>query len=257
MMDVAHIKKYYGKKRVLEDVTFQAVSGERIAVVGKNGCGKSTLLQILSGMMKPDKGTLSFYGKNPFSTYFILEYKRSIRALLSLWWSLLLFLGITIGGTLLISVYLFQAQVFQPVPIGVVVSEEVDGVRALTRVVAAMDSVKKICTMEVMNEADAIEGLQSGELEAAIVLEDEFYEGVYDGKFMPVDVMFAESSDSNQKVFRELLKDGVSVIRTSQAALFATVDASSEFQATMSFYDMENYVAFLYIKNAFARNEMF
>lgn len=34
-----------------------------VAVVGKNGTGKSTLLQILSGTLKPDEGSICYFGK--------------------------------------------------------------------------------------------------------------------------------------------------------------------------------------------------
>lgn len=62
MIQVAHIKKKYRKKVVLEDINFTIDPGEIVAIVGENGCGKSTLLKILAGIIKPDKGEYSFYG---------------------------------------------------------------------------------------------------------------------------------------------------------------------------------------------------
>jgi len=47
----------------IEDVHFDLFKGERIAIVGPNGSGKSTLLKILSGLVKPTKGKIKFYGK--------------------------------------------------------------------------------------------------------------------------------------------------------------------------------------------------
>lgn len=66
MIKVTHISKRYGKKTVLEDVSFTAEPGEQIAIVGRNGCGKTTLMKILSGILKPDDGTLEYFGQNPF-----------------------------------------------------------------------------------------------------------------------------------------------------------------------------------------------
>lgn len=57
------IYKKYGKHEVLKGASIEAVSGDIIALAGKNGCGKSTFLQILAGTMKSDKGDISFYGK--------------------------------------------------------------------------------------------------------------------------------------------------------------------------------------------------
>jgi ABC-2 type transport system ATP-binding protein len=62
MIEVSHIRKKYGKKQVLCDITFSAAPGECIAIVGRNGCGKSTLLQILAGVMKADGGTIRCFG---------------------------------------------------------------------------------------------------------------------------------------------------------------------------------------------------
>ncbi len=53
---IENIRKKYGKKTVLDGVTFSAGSGECIGIVGANGCGKSTLLSILAGVQRADEG---------------------------------------------------------------------------------------------------------------------------------------------------------------------------------------------------------
>jgi len=63
MIQVTHIKKKYRKKVVLEDISFTIHPGEIAAIIGENGSGKSTLLKILAGVIKPDSGEFSFYGK--------------------------------------------------------------------------------------------------------------------------------------------------------------------------------------------------
>lgn len=65
MLEVSHIRKTYGKKVILEDISLKANCGECIAIVGRNGCGKTTLMQILAGALKPDTGEISFFGNNP------------------------------------------------------------------------------------------------------------------------------------------------------------------------------------------------
>lgn len=63
MIQVTHIKKKYGKKVVLEDITFTVKPGEYVAIIGENGCGKSTLLKIMADVMKADAGDVSYFGK--------------------------------------------------------------------------------------------------------------------------------------------------------------------------------------------------
>ncbi|MDO5852197.1 MAG: ABC transporter ATP-binding protein [Methanobacteriaceae archaeon] len=47
----------------LKNITFQIKKGEKIGFVGINGAGKSTLLQIISGVMKPTKGSVQLNGR--------------------------------------------------------------------------------------------------------------------------------------------------------------------------------------------------
>ena len=47
----------------LNDVSFQLRRGECLGLLGRNGAGKTTLLKVLSGLIKPDKGTITLKGK--------------------------------------------------------------------------------------------------------------------------------------------------------------------------------------------------
>lgn len=66
IIEVSNVCKNYGRKNVLNNVTFHVGQGECVGIVGANGCGKSTLLSILSGINKPNKGELSYGGQNPY-----------------------------------------------------------------------------------------------------------------------------------------------------------------------------------------------
>lgn len=53
-----------GYVRAVDDVTFDVLEGEAIAVVGESGCGKSSLMKTILGLYRPTKGTITFNGKN-------------------------------------------------------------------------------------------------------------------------------------------------------------------------------------------------
>ena len=53
------VSKRYGARMALREVSFEAASGEMVAVIGPNGAGKTTLLQILAGALAPNGGSVS------------------------------------------------------------------------------------------------------------------------------------------------------------------------------------------------------
>jgi ATP-binding cassette, subfamily F, member 3 len=53
------LQKYYGATMVLEDVTFEVKTSEKVGIVGSNGCGKSTLFKVIMGLENYDDGMLS------------------------------------------------------------------------------------------------------------------------------------------------------------------------------------------------------
>lgn len=60
MIEVAlnSVGKYYGANKVLEDITFEAKTGERLAIVGRNGTGKTTVFKIIAGIEDYNGGQL-------------------------------------------------------------------------------------------------------------------------------------------------------------------------------------------------------
>ena len=63
MIKVSNISKTYpirnGFHKVLDDISFQVNSGDRLGLLGTNGSGKSTLIRLISGIEKPDAGKIT------------------------------------------------------------------------------------------------------------------------------------------------------------------------------------------------------
>lgn len=67
-IEISEIKKTYGKKRVLNGITFESREGRCVGILGRNGCGKSTLLSILAGVQKCDSGSFRIDGHPLFGS---------------------------------------------------------------------------------------------------------------------------------------------------------------------------------------------
>jgi branched-chain amino acid transport system ATP-binding protein len=62
MLALRNVTAGYGAFTALWDVTLDVAAGEAVAVVGPNGAGKTTLLRVISGMIAPRAGELTFEG---------------------------------------------------------------------------------------------------------------------------------------------------------------------------------------------------
>ena len=61
-----NLKKSYGDIVALRDLNLEIRPGELLALLGPNGAGKTTLVQILLGLARPDSGSVSVFGVNPY-----------------------------------------------------------------------------------------------------------------------------------------------------------------------------------------------
>jgi branched-chain amino acid transport system ATP-binding protein len=62
MLELRGITAGYGQFTALWDVGLRVAAGEAVAVVGPNGAGKTTLLRVISGVIAPRSGEISFEG---------------------------------------------------------------------------------------------------------------------------------------------------------------------------------------------------
>lgn len=71
-IEVEHIAKAYGERKLIEDFSYIFLKNDRIGIIGPNGCGKSTLLNIITGNVIPDAGTVEI-GQTVKIGYFAQE----------------------------------------------------------------------------------------------------------------------------------------------------------------------------------------
>lgn len=75
VLEVAGITQQFNGRNILENCSFKLHEGEYISLVGKSGTGKTTLLNIVTGMLKPQSGTVSLDGNDIYNK--MSEHKRT------------------------------------------------------------------------------------------------------------------------------------------------------------------------------------
>src|SRR5664280_1646623 len=65
-VEVKNLIKDYGVLRVIDGINFSIEEGEIFGMVGPNGAGKTTTIECIEGLRKPDGGTISVLGLEPY-----------------------------------------------------------------------------------------------------------------------------------------------------------------------------------------------
>jgi branched-chain amino acid transport system ATP-binding protein len=63
LLTVTNLETYYGPIMAIRGVSFTAPPGAIVTILGANGAGKTTILKTVSGVMDPQKGTVTFAGR--------------------------------------------------------------------------------------------------------------------------------------------------------------------------------------------------
>ncbi len=64
VIEIKGLKKYYGKSRGIEDVSFTVEQGEIFGFIGPNGSGKSTTIRTLLALIHPTSGNATIFGRD-------------------------------------------------------------------------------------------------------------------------------------------------------------------------------------------------
>ena len=63
LLQVSNLETYYGPIMAIRGVSFEVPRGRIVTILGANGAGKTTVLKTVSGVMDPQKGTVTFDGR--------------------------------------------------------------------------------------------------------------------------------------------------------------------------------------------------
>lgn len=187
----------------------------------------------------------------------MLEIKRCMKMMTKSVISMLVILCISIGGIAAISTFFMKSAVIDPVKVAVVIPEDETMTKMIVQYISGMDSVSAICQFKYMDEASAKTVLDKQEVEAAVVLPPNLYGDMYQGGSADVTVYILKSGKLNTQLFKELLNDGVSMLKTAEAGVFAAQETAGMYRAKMDGYEVANYIAYAYMEKALQRSQMF
>src|SRR5690242_5946590 len=63
VIKIRGLEKSFGTNKVLRGIDLDVHRGENVVVLGRSGTGKSVLIKIISGLLKPDSGTVTVLGQ--------------------------------------------------------------------------------------------------------------------------------------------------------------------------------------------------
>ncbi|MFI8378541.1 ABC transporter ATP-binding protein [Leeuwenhoekiella sp. NPDC079379] len=89
-LEVKNLNKKFNKEHVVEALSFELSRQKTLSILGKSGCGKTTMLKMVSGLVKPDSGSVFLDGNE------ITDLKAEKRNMVYLYQEDLLFPHLTI-----------------------------------------------------------------------------------------------------------------------------------------------------------------
>lgn len=73
VIQVSGIRKTYRSTVAVDEVSFEVNDGEIFGLIGPNGAGKTTTMECIEGLRRPDRGTISVLGLDPFQQVYKLQ----------------------------------------------------------------------------------------------------------------------------------------------------------------------------------------
>src|SRR5258708_6363358 len=73
VIKVYGVRKSYGRTLAVDEVSFEVNEGEIFGLIGPNGAGKTTTMECVEGLRRPDLGSISVLGLDPFRDVYKLQ----------------------------------------------------------------------------------------------------------------------------------------------------------------------------------------
>ncbi len=78
IIEIKHLKKFFGKNEVLKDINFSVKKGDVTCIIGASGSGKSTLLRCINLLEEPSSGEILYINQNILDSKDIPAYRTKV-----------------------------------------------------------------------------------------------------------------------------------------------------------------------------------
>ncbi len=171
--------------------------------------------------------------------------------------SLLLALLIVLLGAMAVKL-LGQGSSLAQIKVGVVSEEEEGLTGLLVSFVEGMDSLEDNCSFELMEEQEAYEALEAGELYAAVFLPEGMLDSILNGTNLPAKIVLSRAcSELETAVFEEVAGAGGRMLSVAQAGIYAADELCLETGHTGQIAEAEAYLNDAYLNYALNRTSIF
>ena len=96
--------------------------------------------------------------------------------------------------------------------------------KLLLQYISQIDSVKEVTEFVYLNEPEAFNGLDRGDVNVVVILPEGFYDDVNNGTNTPLNIYINEDSDSVTKAFVNILKSATSYVQITEASVYSFLD---------------------------------
>lgn len=124
-------------------------------------------------------------------------------------------------GALLAGKALYGGQAAGRITVGVALPENDILAKQVTSMLSSLESVKSICDLSYMSREECLEGMENGELLAALLVPEGFVQDIMSGVNTPVPVLLPENAGVESRIFKELADAGAQTLSAAQAGIYA------------------------------------
>lgn len=186
-----------------------------------------------------------------------LEWKRACRRLPQVLAGAAVLVFLAVSVVFLAGNLLYGETASGRITVGVVMPQEDLLAEKVIEMIESLDSVNSMCDFLYLEQEDAEEKLENGELFAVMEIPEQMVEGIMDGTNPPVRVLVPGQSGVETKIFQELTEAGAAILGSAQAGIYAGGELCRSYGVEAAIPQMEQELNRIFLGYSLPREDYF